>query len=644
MDKLTMQELVDKLNYHTKLYDEGKPDITDSEWDTMYFELQEMERATGIYLLDSPTQKVIYQVINELQKVKHNHPMLSLNKTKSIDEMNAFIGNKEFITMLKMDGLTCSLGYKNGVLVSAETRGNGIEGEDILHNIMVVKNIPRRINCKEDMTIDGEIICTYENFEPFKDEYANPRNFASGSIRLLDSEESAKRNLSFVAWDIVDYPYFTRLNNKLAFLLSLGFEIVPFSIIGDFSEETIEEFKSIAKKNGYPIDGLVVKYNKVEEYEACGRTDHHFKGGMAFKFKDEEYETWLKDIEWTMGRTGVLTPVAIFEPVDTGDSIIERASLHNVSIMKDLLWRPYKGQSLMVCKMNDIIPQVVSAGREVSPADFEGLEFTIPTECPICGGRLEVVCEVDTEVLMCTNDACEGKLVNRLDHFCGKKGLDIKGLSKATLGKLVDWGWIKEPADLFTLVNHTKEWIQKPGFGSKSVENIMVAIEASRIPQLSSFICALGIPHVGKTLSAELVKYFDSYEEFKQAAQTGWDFTQIDGVAYEKASAIWNFDFTEADKVDTFMLGYENDDPAVADSNLTSTTVVITGKLNNFKNRDELAKEITNRGGKVVGSVSKNTNILINNDVNSTSSKNVSAQRLGIPIMTEEEFVNLYLS
>jgi DNA ligase (NAD+) len=234
--------------------------------------------------------------------------------------------------------------------------------------------------------------------------------------------------------------------------------------------------------------------------------------------------------------------------------------------------------------------------------------------------------------------------VNRLDHFCGKKGLDIKGLSKATLGKLVDWGWVKEPADLFTLVNHTKEWIQKPGFGAKSVENIMVAIETSRIPQLSSFICALGIPHVGKTLSADLVKHFDSYEEFKQAAQTGWDFTQIEGVGYEKASAIWNFDFAEADRVDAFMLGYENDDLAAANSNLEATTVVITGKLNNFKNRDELAKEITSRGGKVTGSVSKNTHILINNDVNSTSSKNVSAQRLGIPIMTEEEFVNLYLS
>lgn len=645
--KSSMQDLVNTLNYYTKLYDEGRPAITDAQWDEMYFQLVEMERSEGVYLPDSPTQKIDYQVVNELKKVKHNHLMLSLNKTKSIDEMNTFIGNKDFITMLKMDGLTCSLGYKNGRLVSAETRGNGIEGEDILHNIMAVKNVPKRLPQNIDLTVDGEIICTFDNFKEFENEYANPRNFAAGSIRLLSAKESAARNLRFIAWDIVNGFEATcdTLNKKLGHLLSLGFEIVPFSIMEkDFNEALIEDFKKIAQKNSYPIDGLVVKYNKVSEYEACGRTDHHFKGGMAFKFADEEYETYLNNIEWTMGRTGVLTPVGIFEPVDTGDSIIERASLHNVSIMKQLLGTPYQGQTITVCKMNDIIPQVTSGGCEMSKADIAGLDFTIPTECPICGGRLEVVCEVDTEVLICTNEACEGKLVNRLDHFCGKKGLDIKGLSKATLGKLVDWGWVKEPADLFTLVNHTKEWVQKPGFGPKSVENIMVAIETSRIPQLSSFICALGIPHVGKTLSADLVKYFDSYEEFKQAAQTGWDFTQIEGVGYEKASAIWNFDFAEADRVDAFMLGYENDDSAAANTNLENTTIVITGKLNNFKNRDELAKEITSRGGKVTGSVSKNTHILINNDVNSTSSKNVSAQRLGIPIMTEEEFVNLYLS
>ena len=644
-----LYQLVNDLNYHTKLYDEGHPNISDKEWDDMYFRLVELERTTGIYLPESPTQKIDYQVVNELKKVNHNHPMLSLAKTKSIDEMNTFIDNKDFITMLKMDGLTCSLGYKNGRLVSAETRGNGIEGEDVLHNIMAVKNVPKRLPQDIDLTIDGEIICTYEDFKEFENEYANPRNFAAGSIRLLDAKESAMRNLRFVAWEIIEENYeidkFNTLNKKLALLLELGFEVVPFSILNkEFTEEVIQEFKNIAEKNSYPIDGLVVKYNKMEEFHACGRTDHHFKGGMAFKFKDEEYETWLKDIEWTMGRTGVLTPVAIFEPVDTGDSIIERASLHNVSIMKDLLWRPYKGQSLMVCKMNDIIPQVVSAGREISPVDFEGLEFTIPTECPICGGRLEVVCEVDSEMLICTNDACEGKAINKLEHFCSKKGLDIKGLSKATLGKLMDWGWVYNFCDLYCLKQHRNEWINKPGFGEKSVDNILAAIENSRKPKLESFICAIGIPHVGTTLSRELVKYFNTYKDFKIAAKNGWDFTQIDKVGYEKASAIWNFDFTQADLVEAFMYGYETSEPAAADTTLDATTVVITGKLSLHKNRDELIKRITDHGGKVTGSVSKNTNILINNDVNSTSSKNVSAQHLGIPIMTEEEFVNLYLS
>lgn len=639
----SMQELIDYLNYHTKLYDEGKPDITDAQWDEKYFELQEMERATGIYLPNSPTQNIDYQVVSALQKVKHNHPMLSLNKTKSIDEMNAFIGNKDFITMLKMDGLTCSLGYKNGRLVSAETRGNGIEGEDILHNIMAVKNVPKRLPQNIDLIVDGEVICTYEDFKQFENEYANPRNFAAGSIRLLDAKESATRNLKFVAWDIINDTDTDTLNKKLADLLKLDFEIVPFSVINEFNEETIEDFKKIAQQNSYPIDGLVVKYNKVSEYEACGRTDHHFKGGMAFKFKDEEYETWLNNIEWTMGRTGVLTPVAIFEPVDTGDSVIERASMHNISIMKQTLGTPYQGQTITVCKMNDIIPQVTSGSCEISKADIEGLEFTIPTECPICCGRLEVVCEVDTEVLICTNDACEGKLVNRLDHFCGKKGLDIKGLSKATLGKLVDWGWVKEPADLYNLNKRLQVWANVPGFGIKSVNNILNAIDNSKNPKLESFICALGIPHVGKTLSAQLAKEFSSYEEFKEAAIEKWDFTQLDGVAYEKASAIWNFDFTEADHVAEHMLGYEVT-RGPSSNILEGESICITGRLTQHKNRDELVKRITDRGGKVVSGVSKNTTWLINNDVNSTSSKNVTAQRLGIPIITEEEFVNQFLS
>ena len=369
-----MQELVDKLNYYTKLYDEGHSAISDKEWDDMYFELQDLESFCGVYLSDSPTQKVNYQVVNKLNKVKHNHPMLSLDKTKSIDEVKSFLGNRDFICMAKMDGLTCSLRYLDGKLVSAETRGDGIEGEDILHNALQVKNIPKRINYKEELVIDGEIICTYNDFKNFEKEYKNPRNFASGSIRLLDSKESSMRNLTFIAWDIIKgldekklLTGYDRLSNKLLEVDELGFTIVPFEInLPEY--ETIEQIMEIVKKSSsiYPIDGLVFKYDGCDEYIAAGKTDHHFKGGLAYKFYDEEYETTLQDIEWTMGRTGVLTPVAIFEPIDIDGTEVSRANLFNVSVMLDTLGQPYVGQKIWVIKSNQIIPQIIRAEKMVN--------------------------------------------------------------------------------------------------------------------------------------------------------------------------------------------------------------------------------------------------------------------------------------
>lgn len=637
-----MKKLIDELNHASELYyNFGTSPMSDAEYDLKLNQLRRLEELSGIVYSNSPTNKVGYIILNNLEKINIiDKPMLSLDKVHSDEEIKSFAKGKEIVGMIKCDGLSIRLKYNNGKLVSANTRGDGYVGGNITEHIKHFLNVPLTIDFENEYIIDGEAIIKTLDFEAINknNEFKNPRNTAAGTLNLLDMKEVAQRKLSFIAWDVIEGVYPKTFLEKLKQAEGLGFEVVYHSV-SDSNEEIINK----AKQLGIPYDGVVWKLNDIAYGDSLGKTEHHFLNAVAWKPKDEEYETWLKDIEWTMGRTGVLTPVAIFEPVDTGDSIIERASLHNVSVMKDLLWRPYKGQSLMVCKMNDIIPQVVSAGREISPADFEGLEFTIPTECPICGGRLEVVCEVDTEVLMCTNDACEGKLVNRLDHFCGKKGLDIKGLSKATLSKLVDWGWIDSFASLYCLHQYRNEWINKPGFGTKSVDNILTAIEDSRKPKLESFICAIGIPHVGKTLSHELTKYFCDYKSFKRAAKDKWDFTEIDKVAYEKASAIWNFDFTEADLVDAFMYGYEVDEPAAAD-NLSSTTVVITGKLSLHKNRDELVKRITEHGGKVTGSVSKNTNILINNDVNSTSSKNVSAQRLGIPIMTEEEFVNLYLS
>ena len=641
---LEMNNLIDMLNYNTQLYDEGKPVISDKEWDEMYFRLQYLEASFGIYLPGSPTQKVNYTLVNELKKVKHNHPMLSLDKTKDWHEFLHYFSSqdpsKDVVGMLKMDGLTCSLKYSNGMLVAAETRGNGEIGEDILHNAQVIKNIPKRIDYKYDLILDGEIICTYQDFEEFSKDYANPRNFAAGSIRLLDNKECEKRKLQFIAWNVVQGPYKKVIDNFNT-IKKLGFTVVPWtsSFDWDAKDFLIEQ----AKELGYPIDGLVGRFNDMLYGESLGSTDHHSKAAYAFKFYDEEYGTWLRDIEWTMGRTGTLTPVAIFHTVDTGDSLIERASLHNISVMKETLGTPYQGQSIVVCKMNEIIPQVLSGGIPECKADIEGLEFKIPTECPVCGAPLIISCEADSEILKCINPECEGQLLNRLDHFCGKKGLDIKGLSKATLTKLINWGWVNEPADLYKLNNHAKEWKKKAGFGERSVENILNAIEASRSPKLASFICALGIPHVGKTLSKELVKYFNSYDEFKEAAINQWDFTQIDGIAIEKASAIWSFNFTEADNVDEFILSYENDKITTTIPSLAGMSICITGRLTKFANRNALQEEIEKRGGKVVSGVSNNTTLLINNDINSNSSKNNTAKQLGINIITEEEFFNTYL-
>ena len=362
--QMKIDKLVKKLNEYTALYDEGRPAISDKEWDDMYFELFELEQECNYYPSDSPTQKIKYDTLNQLKKVKHNHPMLSLQKTQSIDEINNFIGDKEHIIMLKVDGLTCSLVYENGKLISAETRGDGEIGEDIFHNIMTVKNVPKKIPYTGRLVVDGEIICKINDFAPFSEQFKNPRNFAAGTIRLLDPKVCEKRNLSFIAWDVIECEKeLNKLNQKMAFLIENYFETVPFSIVHDFNEKTIEEFKQIAIKNNIPIDGLVVKYNDCKYYESLGRTDHHFRGGIAFKFYDEVYETELLDIEWSLGRTGQITPVAIFRPIEIDGCTVTRASMHNISVMKELLGKPYKGQKIWVSKRNMIIPQIEKAEK-----------------------------------------------------------------------------------------------------------------------------------------------------------------------------------------------------------------------------------------------------------------------------------------
>ena len=639
MELSKIKELVEKLNYYTKLYDEGRPEISDKEWDDMYFELQKIERESGIYLEDSPTQRVNFQVVNKLNKIKHNHPMLSLDKTKDINEIQKFIYYNDYIAMAKMDGLTCSLKYVNGKLVSAETRGNGFIGEDILHNALQVKNIPKRIDFKDELIVDGEIICTYENFKEFESEYKNPRNFASGSIRLLDSKESSMRRLSFIAWDCISgLEEVEKLSTKLLKLNVLGFTVVPF-MAGEYSiDDTISTIQSIAQEAGYPIDGIVYKYDIISEYEAAGKTDHHFKGGLAYKFYDEEYETILRDVEWTMGRTGVLTPVALLEPINIDGSEVSRASLHNISIMDELGIR-YQDTKVMVYKANMIIPQI----SKVLPYEGEIASLiNIPAVCPICGEPTIIKGENGVRVLYCSNPSCEGKLINRLDHFFGKKGLDAKGLSKATFEKLIDWGWIENIKDVFKLKEHKKEWEKMQGFGEKSVEKILQAIEDCKSCSLDAIISAAGIPLIGKTVGKDLSKRFGSYSEFREAVESGFDFTSFGGYGWEMHKAISDFDYSELDYiVDNYLQIKEN----IKEDNelkLKDLTFCVTGKVHIWKNRDSLSAFIESLGGKVTGSVSKNTNYLINNDINSTSAKNKKAQELDIPILSEEDFKKIF--
>lgn len=641
------RELIERLNYYTKRYDEGEPEIPDNEWDRMYFELQNWEKEKGIVLENSPTNHIDYQVVNKLNKVEHNHPMLSLNKTKDTEEVRAFIGSRDAVAMAKMDGLTCSLLYENGELVRAETRGNGTIGEDITHNIKFIKGVPNTIPVKERMVVDGEVICTYKDFEEFSDEYKNPRNFASGSIRLLDARASAKRKLTFIAWDCIEGLKETTLTGKLIKLGTLGFVYVPHIFLPGaiIDSEKVKHCVTLIKKwcedDGYPIDGLVFKYDDCIYYKSLGATEHHARGGLAFKFYDEEFETYLRNIEYTMGKTGQLTPVAIFDPVDDGESVISRASLHNLNIMKQLLGDfPYKGEKIWVAKQNMIIPQVQRAEIRV-PSEDE--HFKLPKICPVCGSPTVI----RNDFLYCDNPTCDGKLLNKLKHFTGKKGLDIKGLSEATLQKLIDWGWVNNYIDLFDLVKYRDEWVSMPGFGEKSVDNLLNKIEEARHCELWQFLSALSIPHIGTTYGKEMAKREAGWVQIREDIEGHFDFTDWSGFGYETNDALHSFNYTEADKLAFEVLDIHNSlwiDPTkpveeVNVSNVSGKVFVITGNVHEFRNRDEVKVAIEARGGKVTGSVSKNTNYLVNNDINSTSSKNKKAKELGIPIITEEQLI-----
>ena len=640
------KNLIEELNNATKAYDEGKPYMSDREWDEKYWELVHYEHTHGYSLPDSPTRKISYEVVNELAKVEHYSPMLSLDKTKSVDDLLEFCDNREAFLSLKLDGLTCRLTYHDGRLVRAETRGNGIIGEDVTHNAKVIPSIPNYLSQSMDLVVDGEIICTDHDFAPFAEEYKNSRNFAAGSIRLLDSRECANRNLTFVVWNVVselpiinDDLHTTRLMKLEDY--SKDFVIVPFLYTGDTDiNKQIAQLKEVAQIQGFPIDGLVLKYDSVLYGNSLGATAHHFRNAIAFKFFDESYPTTLRSIEWSAGRTGQLTPVAVFDPIEIDGSEVSRASLHNIGVMMELSGGlQYIGDTLHIFKANAIIPQVSKweHTEEGKISDYLGP----PIYCPYCGAPTEIRRDSGTATLYCTGADCGAMLINRLDHFCSKdKGLDIRGLSKATLEKLLDWGWVNSIIDLYRLEKHRDEWIRKPGFGAASVDKILAAIQNSRNTTLNAFISSLGIPLIGRTISKQLLEIVSSYEDLREKVNTNYDFSQHSGFGYEKSKALLDFDYTEADRLYKLMC-IETPIAEEKKETLAGKTFCITGKLIQVKNRDELVAIIEANGGRFVKSVSKNTQYLINNDNTSTSAKNKEAQKLGIPIITEEEFFKM---
>lgn len=653
-NQYNMRELVDDLNmYRDAYYNKSDSLITDFEYDQLYDLLQKLEDETGIILSNSPTQSVGYEVKSELNKIKHSHKMMSLDKTKSVKDLKKFAGDEDCLLMCKLDGLTCLLTYENGDLVRAETRGNGEVGEDITHNAKVFENIPLHINYPGKLEIEGEAIITYHDFEEINskikndnEKYKNPRNLASGSVRQLDSKIAAKRHIKFIVWKVPTRSNGFSMTDNFHFARTLGFDVVPHLLYCKENQEMIGEMidalKNTADSFGYPIDGLVMSYDDIQYGLSLGMTNRFPKHSLAFKFYDEEVETVLKNIEWTMGKTGTLTPVAVFEPVEIDGTTVERASLHNVSIMKEL--ELSYGDTITVYKANQIIPQV----SDNLDRTLDNL-CTPPGICPICGAGTKVVKENDTEVLMCTNDNCKGKLLGRLCNFVSRDAHDIRGLSEETLRLLIDNGYLTNLIGLFYLKNYKEELSVLPGLGAKSVSKILSEIEKCRYTTISKFLIGLSIPLIGRTQSKAIEKYFHGdFNEFMCAWSCGFgfDWTILDDFGAARHTSMSRFFIDHSTMInelaDEFIFDIRRSDDSLNNSNvLNGKSICITGKLRVFKNRDELVVDIEKHGGKVVSGVTKKTNYLLTNDKTSGSSKNKKAEELSIPVITEEEYIKL---
>ena len=639
-----MKELIEILNNASRLYYQySTPIMTDFEYDKLYDELEKLEKETNTVLSNSPTQNVEPEAIDSLVKVEHPAPMLSLSKTKSISELASFLGNQEGLISWKLDGLTIVLTYKDGKLSSGVTRGNGIIGEVITENVKKFKNIPLTITYKGTLVVRGEAVIKYSDFNKMNEEldddssqYKNPRNLCSGSVRQLDSKVTAKRNVNCIIFALIESEKKFKLKSEeFEWLKSLGFDVVEYhKVTSNNIEEQVLYFKNEINEYDIPSDGLVLLYNDIEYGKQLGTTAKYPKNAIAFKWQDETAETKLIDVDWLVSRTGLINPVAVFEPVELEGTIVSRASLHNVSILQGLSLGI--GDTILVYKANMIIPQIADNLTQSN-------SLAIPNKCPVCNHEARIISSNDVKYLYCMNDFCPAKLVKRLSQFTSRNAMNIEGLSDAIINKLADEGLIKTYADIYNLKRYKNDIISFEGFGEKSYDNLINSIEKSRNVKLANFIFALGIPDIGLSRAKLICKNY-SNDINKIRNLTFEELSKIDGIG-EIIAKEWIDTFNNEDFIKELelLLKEVNFTDTSIDNNqpLKDLTFVITGSVNNFTNRDELVEYIESYGGKVVKAISNNVNYLINNDITSTSTKNTKAKELGIKIISENDLMSM---
>lgn len=641
-----MKELIDILNKAASVYYQGKDEIMSNfEYDRMYDELSALEKESGLVLAGSPTQKVGYEVLSELPKQTHPSPMLSLDKTKQVDELSSWLGGKEGLLSWKMDGLTVVLTYENGELLNAVTRGNGVVGEVITNNAKVFKNLPVNIPFKGRMVLRGEAIITYSEFKKInallseEEQYKNPRNLCSGSVRQLNNEITAKRNVELYAFTLVEaegVDFKNSQQNKMEFMKEQGFQTVEYKVVTAKNiYETVEWFSEKVKTNDFPADGLVLLYDDISYGESLGSTAKFPRNAIAFKWADETAKTKLTEVEWSASRTGLINPVAIFEPVELEGTTVSRASVHNISIVKEL--KLGIGDTIEVYKANMIIPQI--AQNLTKSGSLE-----IPDKCPVCGEKTSIHKENDVEVLFCENPDCLAKKIKSISLFVSRDAMNIDGMSEATIEKFISKGFLHELADLFKLNRYKDEIISMDGFGEKSYEKLVKAAETAKITTTAKFIYSLGIANIGLSNARMVCKAFSNdLEKIRHASID--ELVEIDGVgeiiaeSFVKFFANENNNHMVDDLLDIVTLEDEENDNA---NDMEGMNFVITGSVNHFSNRSEVKELIEGRGGKVTGSVTSKTKYLINNDSTSNSSKNKKAKELGVQIITEDEFIDMF--